>query len=765
MAARQALDAGWFPGGVLFIDMCGYHADKAVQAGVAAGQLLRALGVRDTDLPPTEDEQLILYRSILEQYARDGRRLLIVADNVATSGQLIPLLPAHSSHRLLVTSRHTLSLTARYFELDILAEAEALALLRTALHVAEHDLRVEIYPDQAIAIVELCGYLPLALQIIAALMRAEPDRPLVEMAAELTDARDRLAVLDTGDADEWGRPVAVRAAFDLSYHHLLSQRPEQARIFRLMPLNPGTDISTDAAAALAGQPQAAVRRHLAALARAHLITRGNEGRRWGMHDLLRLYADEHGRDSSDADDRERALDRLLDHYLVLADKADDCLLGPLAPAPQGTFRSRDKALAWFDDERLSLLGSVSVAYETRRFKVALDLPGCLNRYLRWRGYYSDRITIDVLAVDAARQLPDASGEGIALNNLGNALGQVRDFDEAIHAYRGALAIYRQLGDQYRAGLTLGNLATALAEVRRFDEAVSACEEALVICRHTGDQHGEAQALNNLGIVLREVRRFEEAIAAHRQALDLWRHLGDLFHQGMAWNNLGLALSDSRSFQEAVEVQQQALEISQKMQDRYGEQSALNNLGSALLRVRNYAESIAAHQKALEISRQLEDQDGERSALNNLGLALAAVGDFDEAISIYEQALNISRQLGKQDGEAEVLNNLGLALIEVALYDQAKAAFRDVITICRHLGMQHREAAALSSLGQTFTRMGLLDEAIAAHQKGLEICRDIGDKEGEFATLIHLGDALRAFGRSVEAEAIYQQAITISDTLE
>jgi hypothetical protein len=87
----------------------------------------------------------------------------------------------------------------------------------------------------------------------------------------------------------------VEAALELSYRRL---DETAARVFRLLPVNPGPDISTAAAAALIGLPEAQVRPVLADLARAHLAEAAPDAAgRWRMHDLVRLYAarlsDEH----------------------------------------------------------------------------------------------------------------------------------------------------------------------------------------------------------------------------------------------------------------------------------------------------------------------------------------------------------------------------------------------------------------------------------------------------------------------------------------
>ena len=107
-------------------------------------------------------------------------------------------------------------------------------------------------------------------------------------------SRTGWSALRYDDGSGTGGP-SVAAAFELSYRRL---DETAARVFRLLPVNPGPDMSTAAAAVLADLPVSQVRRVLAGLARAHLVEAapGAAGR-WRMHDLLRLYAqrlsDEH----------------------------------------------------------------------------------------------------------------------------------------------------------------------------------------------------------------------------------------------------------------------------------------------------------------------------------------------------------------------------------------------------------------------------------------------------------------------------------------
>lgn len=116
------------------MNLRGYDPEGQVTGGQALAALLRALGVRDKDLPSTTDEQAAVYRSELAHMADQGRRVLLVADNASTAAQVSPLIPARREHRLVVTSRDILAaLPARQLGLHELAPGPARELISESL--------------------------------------------------------------------------------------------------------------------------------------------------------------------------------------------------------------------------------------------------------------------------------------------------------------------------------------------------------------------------------------------------------------------------------------------------------------------------------------------------------------------------------------------------------------------------------------------------------------------------------------------------------
>lgn len=303
LAVRWACRAAaWFPDGQLYVDLRGFGSfQEMMPAHTAIRRLLHALGAPAGQIPPDPQSQAGLYRSLLA-----GKRILVVADNARDAGQVRPLLPGSPGCAVLITSRNRLlglaaAEGAQLITVDVLPAAQARELLTARIGAS----RATAEPDAVAELARLCANLPLALAVAAARAAARPAMPLAALAAELAGPASRLAALQTSD------PLTdVRTAFSSSYQHL-AQAP--ARLFRLLGIHPGPDITAPAAAALLGTGHDDARAALEALAMANLATEHVPGR-YRLHDLLRAHAAELATGREPQAERSAAIQRVLDHY-------------------------------------------------------------------------------------------------------------------------------------------------------------------------------------------------------------------------------------------------------------------------------------------------------------------------------------------------------------------------------------------------------------------------------------------------------------------
>src|SRR5581483_8526464 len=193
-----------------------------------------------------------------------GRRLLVMLDNARDAEQVRPLLPGAPGCLVVVTSRNQLTSLiatedAHPIALDLLTADEARDLLAQRLGAQ----RVAAEPGAVARIIDRCARLPLALAVAAAHAATHPEQHLTAVAEQLGEAAGTLDALSAGDA-----AADVRTVFSWSYHAL---SPGAARLFRLLGLHPGPDLSGYAAASLSGDPPDTCGPLLAELTRANLV--------------------------------------------------------------------------------------------------------------------------------------------------------------------------------------------------------------------------------------------------------------------------------------------------------------------------------------------------------------------------------------------------------------------------------------------------------------------------------------------------------------
>ena len=558
---------------------------------------LRRLGVPAEDMPVGEDERSGMLRGLLA-----SRRVLMLLDNAATEAQVRPLLPGAGGSLVLVTSRSVLEgLEAdQRISLDVLPGDEATALLAGLIGTQ----RAQADPQALSRVLDWCGGLPLALRIAGQILAVHPAWPVARLERMLVSERDRLRQLAAGD-------LQVRAPFAASYRQL---HEEDARMFRLLGLHPGSyfDAGTASALARTSAPEAA--RIIGRLAEACLVTEDGEGR-FRMHELLRLFASGLCEDTDSQEAQDAAETNLIMYYVDATTYLSVCLNPLLLPSADreavrsgGWLPAPGEALAFFQAERPGLLAALGLAARRGHHELVARLSGNTTDALVVLHHFDDLITVWETALTAARHAGKTDRESRALNNLGIAYERLGRSEDAIGCYQQSLAICRETGDRHGEGAALGNLGIACHRLRRLEEAIGCFEQSLAICREIRDRHGEGMALGNLSNSCLTLGRLEEAISYSEQSLAICRETGDWHGEGAALRNLGIACHRLRRLEEAIGCFEQAVAICRETGDRHGEGAALGDLGYTYNQLRQPERAAACWQDAATAARDAGEHD-------------------------------------------------------------------------------------------------------------------------------------------------------------
>jgi DNA-binding SARP family transcriptional activator/tetratricopeptide (TPR) repeat protein/DNA-binding XRE family transcriptional regulator len=603
--ARRA--AARFPDGQLYMNLCGFDPSAAVAPAQALEWILGALGVAAGAMPASPQARAALYRSVVA-----GRRLLIVLDNARDTDQVRPLLPGAPGCLVLVTSRASLaglavSHSAHVLTLDVLSQDQARQLLCSRIGSA----RAAAERDAVTELISMCAGLPLALAIVAARACAHPGFPLASLAAELRDASSRLDALDAGDPS-----VSIRGVLSWSYQRLGEQA---ARMFRLLGLHPGPDVTVPAAASAAGVALPAARRSVSELTHASLLSEHLPGR-LRFHDLLRAYAVEQVMAAEDQQARDDATGRILDHYrstaanaAFLIDRAHDWITVP-PPRPGVTPEhpaDHQQALTWMQAEQQVLLAATTLAASCGFDSHAWQIPWTMARCLTWRGLLRDMAAAQRTALAAATRLSDTAGQAESLRLLAHGCAQLNDFDQALEHGSASLRLFQQLGERLGEARVHQMLGALAGKQGRYADALTSSEQALRLYQAAGDQAGEAIALNNVGYIRAQLGDYQQARAICQQALSLQAQLDQRHAKAFTWDSLGYAEQHLGNLAEATACYQRALSIHREFGDRFFEAMVLTHLGDARHVCGEQQQAREAWQQALDILDEMDHPDAER----------------------------------------------------------------------------------------------------------------------------------------------------------
>jgi len=161
-----------------------------------------------------------------------------------------------------------------------------------------------------------------------------------------------------------------------------------------------------------------------------------------------------------------------------------------------------------------------------------------------------------------------------------------------------------------------NLGEALRRLGKYEQAVEAYRAALAIDSSIAAVH------SNLGIALAESGQIQEAIASFHKAVELAPDYAD------AWCNLSNAYNEAAMDEQALSAAEQAVAMCPASAVNH------NTLAVALAAVGRYPEAIAAYRRATSLNPGYVD------AWSNLGNALAAEGQTQEALAASGKAVEL-----------------------------------------------------------------------------------------------------------------------------
>lgn len=679
--SREVADK--FPDGQLYVNLRGYDEQK-LEAADVLDSFIRSLAGEGIAVPRSFQDRVAMYRGQLA-----NKKILVVLDNASSEAQVRPLLPGNPQCSVLITSRHRLDglEAAHKFSLDVLDHDEALRLLAK---VAGPD-RVQAEPESADSLVQLCGYLPLAVRIVGVLLAGRPYWHIATLVHRLSDERRRLSELRAGDLE-------VRPSLALSYRACTA---EQQRALRFMALMGAQDFPSWTIAALLGCDLLEGRDIVEQLADVNLLDFAQEDElsqiRYRLHDLTRAFAHEClSADETDVQIR-NALTRLHSAYTLLADDAD-CSIAvkrvhtislphadPWAEANATQLLSMTQdSLGWFTVEFAALKAAIKQAYEQEIWSFAWSITDRIWYFCELRGHWADWELCCRLALDSSRRAGNGIAEGYTSVALGITLKYQAQWADAASTLSESLEVFGRLGDKLGRAYALYSLGIVWWYQGQWSKTLPYFEEAIKIFREFNDRRQEAYCLRSFGIFYRHAGKLDLAEPSLNDALAIFRDLPDEGWVGYTLRSLGELYTDKAEFNKAASVLHQSTDIFNKLRYRHAEAATIVRLGDVYLHQGQYNEASDYYKKGVDVFRELSDRRWQGYGDYGLGSVELGRHRFIESREYFERCIDTFRELGDRLWVAKTLTNYGKVLYALKELDPAKDAWLEASSIFNEL---------------------------------------------------------------------------------
>ncbi|MCO5999771.1 AfsR/SARP family transcriptional regulator [Actinoallomurus rhizosphaericola] len=640
-----------YPDGQLYLRLAG-ASPASRKAPELLGEVLHALRVPTSDIPPTLAQRAALVRTMLAD-----QRMLIVLDDATCLEQVQPLLPGAAGCAVIITSRTRLAgiATGRSIALGPLDHRDALQLLSRLAGLE----RVNADPAAAGAVVEACGRFPLAVRIAAERLVRRPSWPIAYLAHRLADEKTRLDELVVGN-------LAVRASIALSYQAL---KPAAQRAFRLLALAGTGEFSAWAGDVILGEPSGVLIDVLvdhSLLAAIGIDPLGQP--RYRFHDLVREYAVEL---LASAPDTDVARERVMKAWLELADVADALIprglhapprtRPPLAARvvqPSLAQRVADVAEGWFAAERQNLLATVETACGLPGgYRLARELALRLAAYLRLYGCHDDAEHMWTTIAQSAEAVGETAFAARAWLRAAIVLaGDRTDPIPALPLVARCITTFERAKDHQRLARAYGLRAYCTIATGDLHASRADAERGLALARKNGDPHAEFLCLRVLGGTLVRLGRHAEGITRCEEALELAHHQGNTRYVCVALHSLAKARLHAGRPDAVLDLCRQGLSLSidgrEPLRAYFHRQAGLAY------------QHLHLHDAAIDALTIAADLFGARHAdyeyaccLHARAKSHQATGNYNQGASDLEKAIILFNTLGRRDLEKQAREDL------------------------------------------------------------------------------------------------------------
>ena len=540
-----------FPDGVLFADL------RTQEPAYILESLAGAYGI-ELDSIKNLDNKADFVRRLLSK-----KRSLLILDNANNAKILSYLLPSQGHCAVIVTARDRDIIPIQEFKkiiLEPLSEKESTELLTNLLSFDNDKSR----RDEIANITNLCGNLPLAINIAGSLIKYSSCK-LDDYIKSLETEKKKLNVL------EW-RSLSVRLSFNITWDSLDYRLKS---LFSSLSIFEGSVFELFELAAALGEAPIKAQIEMANLVAVSLVS-VNGSKQYKLHPLLKEFASEKVAQMN-FDEVSILYKRLAIFYIDLIKES------------KITYNQ-------INDNYGNLIGILQWTIQNGLKEESILFSQVIGNFLLLKGYWNDGCNILNETILACQSLKDVQNEHELKLKLSELLREQGNYNQAEEQYEICKNYFELTSQKDKLAGVIREIGE-LNRVRR--NYLKARELHIISCSLYIDikcKQGEGQSLHDLGLIERILGNYEKSKEFLESSLQIRDQLNDSC--GKAYNllELGIVYRLQRNSL-SKELINKSLADFEMLGDKRGQAYALRELGELAITENDYINAEIFHKKA------------------------------------------------------------------------------------------------------------------------------------------------------------------------
>ncbi|OFW10865.1 MAG: hypothetical protein A3H96_20770 [Acidobacteria bacterium RIFCSPLOWO2_02_FULL_67_36] len=371
--------------------------------------------------------------------------------------------------------------------------------------------------------------------------------------------------------------------------------------------------------------------------------------------------------------------------------------------------------------------------------------------------YSAAYAIFERAAEIARRIGDRKGEGLALQNMGNAKYFQHSFPAALDAYRRRLALEREIANDEGIASALLGVATVQYSQFEYGDALASYREAAAVQERTHDDSSLGTTLISTGNVLYLQGDYEGAIGDYSRSRELLHKSFNLLGEARALEGLGRVYTAQGDYASALTAFAGMLAEGRARTNRPLLGNALQDIGDVHFRLGNLDIARASFDESRGHFEATKDLAGVGRLWQALAITDLVASRFGPAEQEYGRSMAACTAVDDRECVARAIVGLAFAQSSQEHFDDAIASYRKGIDAFTALKKTTEASRAEVGLSQAYLGRKDYQAALAAADRALKPAKALEANDVVWRAQVAAARAWRRLGQADKAMAVVREA--------